>query len=84
MEELSFKVMKMGCSACVLKVTNALQGVPALEVVSVKLGQAVVRREPAVLSDEQVIAALRSAGYEATLEVRHGSANNAVSNACHV
>lgn len=84
MESVEFKVLKMGCSSCVAKVTRALSGVTSLEVVSVTPGHAVVRRDPALVNDEQVIAALKAAGYEATREVRHVTANSDAGSSCHV
>jgi P-type Cu+ transporter len=66
MEQVSFKVMKMGCSACVAKVTKALSNLPGVEVVNVTPGLAVVNRDPRTADDTAVIAALKGAGYEAS------------------
>lgn len=65
MEKVAFRVMKMGCSSCVQKVTKALTTVPGVEVLSVTPGLAVLNRSPDV-SDATVIAALKNAGYDAT------------------
>jgi copper chaperone CopZ len=75
MELAGFKVMKMGCQSCVKKVTAALRGVSGLDVVEVKPGSAVVRRDPTLAGDDRVIAALRAAGYEAYPEVRYADSN---------
>ena len=72
MEEVQFKVRKMGCEACVARVITALKSVTGVEVVSVKPGLAVVRREPTT-NDEQIVTAVKAAGYEATREVDHVS-----------
>lgn len=74
-EQAKFKVRKMGCQSCVNRVAAALRGVEGLEVVEVKPGLAVVRRDPAIAGDERTIEALRAAGYEAYPEVRHADSN---------
>ena len=73
MEQVVFKVKKMGCGACVTRVTTALRGVPGIEIVGVKPGHAVVRRDPAAVTDEQITSAIQAACYEATREVDHDS-----------
>lgn len=71
MEEITFNVMKMGCGACVARVTAALNDVAGVEVLNVRLGRAVVRRDPAAVTDQQITEALRAAGYPATREADH-------------
>ena len=74
MEQIQFKVKKMGCGACVTRVTAALNSVSGVEVVSVKPGYAVVRRDPAAVTDQQIMNAVQAAGYEATREADHAGA----------
>lgn len=73
MERVELKVKKMGCGACVARVTKALGAVPGVTVVSVEPGRAVVQRNPSLASDDLITTALRDAGYEATREASHAT-----------
>lgn len=53
----------MTCNNCVRHVRNALSSVPGLDVDDVSIGSAVVRFDPATVTEEQVLAAIREAGY---------------------
>lgn len=75
MDQVAFKVMKMGCGACVARVTSALNALANVEIVTVRPGRAVVRRESTLVSDAQIINALKAAGYDASLEERHDTAD---------
>lgn len=56
----------MGCDHCVAAVRAALETVNGVTVEGVEIGSAHVVTEPGVVSDEQVEAAIREAGYEPT------------------
>ena len=60
-----FKVQGMSCGHCVRAVTNAVQALDAAAQVQVDLASGEVRVESG-LSVEQVLAAIREEGYEAS------------------
>lgn len=68
---VQFAIEGMGCQSCVGRVRTALAGVDGVEVVDVRRGHAIVRREAEGNSGDgdAVIEALRAAGYPARREV---------------
>jgi copper chaperone len=67
MRELSLQVNGMSCGHCLKAVNGALSALPWLELGSVRIGGAELRYDPAVVTPEQVVAAVREAGYEAVV-----------------
>ncbi len=65
MRELTLQIDGMSCGHCLKAVNGALTGLAGLEVGSVRIGGAELRYDPAVIAPEQVVAAVREAGYEA-------------------
>jgi len=66
MKSLSLTIDGMSCGHCVSAVRRALEEMKAVQVESVAIGQATVRFDPGALGPEQVLAAVRDAGYQAT------------------
>jgi copper chaperone CopZ len=56
----------MSCGHCVARVTRALGALDGLEIENVRIGAADVRFDPARRSVDDIVAALRDAGYEAS------------------
>jgi copper ion binding protein len=63
-----FDVRGMHCQSCVGLVTDEVGDVDGVESVTVELanGRAVVRLDPDVASDADIVKAVREAGYEAS------------------
>jgi len=70
MTSLKLTVTGMHCGHCKMKVEKALQGVAGTLGVAVFLedGAAEVDYEPGTAAPEQYVAAVRAAGYQATLD----------------
>ena len=68
-ETIRFPVAGMTCNACVNRITRALRQVSGVTKVHVDLRSesVVVRREPALVSNAALAAAIAEAGYEANL-----------------
>jgi copper chaperone CopZ len=56
----------MSCGHCVARVTKALTGLEGLEVDNVRIGAAELRFDPTRRSIEDILEAVRDAGYEAS------------------
>ena len=69
-EIIRFPVAGMTCGSCVNRITRAVQKVEGVTRVTVDLRQetATVRREPALVSNAVLAAAVEGAGYQANLE----------------
>jgi copper chaperone len=67
MRELTLQIDGMSCGHCLNAVNGALTVLPGLEVGSVRIGGAELRYDPAVIAPEQVVAAVRGAGYPAVV-----------------
>ncbi len=67
-KEISLKVTGMTCMMCVKHVTEALENVPGVTRAEVTLSppRALVRYDPARASAGAMIAAVRTAGYDAS------------------
>jgi copper chaperone CopZ len=57
----------MSCGHCVARVTKTLGEIEGLEVDAVRIGVADLRFDPARRSLEDILEALRSAGYDASV-----------------
>ena len=68
-ETIRFPVAGMTCASCVNRITRALRKVDGVTKVSVDLRHetATVRREPALVSNAALAAAVAAAGYQADL-----------------
>ncbi len=69
-ETIRFPVAGMTCGSCVSRITRAVRRLDGVTKVDVDLrGEtATVRREPALVSNAALAAAVAEAGYEANLE----------------
>jgi P-type Cu+ transporter len=68
-EAIRFPVAGMTCSSCVSRITRAVRRLDGVTKVSVDLraGTATVRRDPALVSNAALAAAVANAGYAADL-----------------
>ncbi len=69
-ETIRFPIRGMTCTSCVNRITRALRKLDGVEKVEVDLHRetATVRRDPALVSNSVLSAAVAEAGYEADLE----------------
>jgi Cu+-exporting ATPase len=69
-ETIRFPVAGMTCGACVNRITRALRKLDGVTKVSIDLRRetTTVRREPALVSNAALAAAVAAAGYAADLE----------------
>ena len=69
-EEMVFTVRGMTCEGCVGTVTNAVEAVPGVTKADVSLekNEAVVTADPEEATAENIVAAIREAGYEAEVK----------------
>lgn len=69
LETIRFPVAGMTCGSCVNRITRAVRKLDGVTRVDVDLRRerATVRREPALVSDAALAAAVADAGYEADL-----------------
>jgi copper chaperone CopZ len=65
--EKTLKVSGMSCNACVRHITKALSGIQGLQIKGVDVGLARIAYDDAIVRDQAVIEAVRSAGYDAQL-----------------
>jgi copper chaperone len=66
MRSIRMTIGGMSCGHCVARVTRALGALDGLEIESVRIGAADLRFDPARRSVDDIVAALRDAGYEAS------------------
>lgn len=64
MSEVTLRIDGMHCGACVRRVTQALERIPRVEVLEVRIGAARLKTDDAALA----VAALAKAGYPAHSE----------------
>ncbi len=76
-QRLDLAVAGMTCGHCVRAVSNALNGLPGVEVDDVRIGRVSVRLEPGTVLPAALIQALREAGYPASLASGSGLGNGA-------
>ena len=69
-EQVSLAIGGMSCGHCVAAVTEALAGLPGVEVRQVAVGSASVGLDPRVTSRDRLVDAIREAGYEARVAAR--------------
>jgi copper chaperone len=69
METITLSIEGMSCGHCVAAVREALAELPGVEVEQVRVGAATVRLDGAHTAEsaESVLAAVRDAGYDATV-----------------
>jgi copper chaperone CopZ len=64
---IELNIAGMSCGHCVARVTKALSSLEGLEVDNVRIGVAEVRFDPARRSINDIMEAVRDAGYEASV-----------------
>ncbi len=69
-EIVRFPIAGMTCGSCVNRITRAIRKLDGVTKVTVDLGKetATVRREPALVSNAALAAAVAAAGYQADME----------------
>lgn len=67
MQTLNLTITGMSCGHCVARVTKALSAVDGLEVDAVRIGAAELRYDPERRSVDDILEAVRDAGYEPTV-----------------
>lgn len=65
---IKLSIAGMHCEACVRRVTNALSAVEGVRVGSVEVGSATVAMDPALVSPDQVAAAVNRIGFTAHVD----------------
>lgn len=58
----------MHCEACVRRVTSALQAMNGVELGSVEVGSASIAIDPAMISPEEITAAISRIGFSARID----------------
>ncbi len=66
--EKTYKIEGMSCGGCVNSLTRVLKAVPGIEPVKVEVGRAVLRFDPALITDDTIKAAVDRAGFEVIAE----------------
>jgi copper chaperone len=64
---VELSISGMSCGHCVARVTKALTALEGLQVENVRIGAAEVRFDPARRSIDDIVEAVRDAGYEASV-----------------
>lgn len=64
MQSVQLSIGGMSCGHCVARVTKTLGALDGLEVDNVRIGAAELRFDPARRSIDDILVALRDAGYE--------------------
>ena len=67
MQTLKLTITGMSCGHCVARVTKTLSAVDGLEVGAVRIGAAELRYDPERRSVDDILEAVRDAGYEPTV-----------------
>jgi copper chaperone len=67
MKSLHLQINGMSCGHCVARVTKALGALEGLEVDAVGIGAAELRFDPTRRSIDEIVGAVRDAGYEASV-----------------
>lgn len=65
MEPRELSISGMSCGHCIAAVRAALELVPGVEVIDVKVGKARVEFEPGTVTDRALLDAVEDAGYSA-------------------
>ncbi len=66
--EKTFNIEGMSCGGCVNSLTRVLKSVPGIEPVTIEVGRAVLRFDPALVTTDTVRAAVDRAGFELVAE----------------
>jgi copper chaperone len=64
MQTLNLTIGGMSCGHCVARVTKTLGEIDGLEVEAVRIGTAKLRYDPELRSVDEILEAVRDAGYE--------------------
>ena len=67
MRSVHVNITGMSCSHCVARVEKALGALEGLQVDAVRIGAAELRFDPSRRSIDDIVGALRDAGYEASV-----------------
>jgi copper chaperone CopZ len=67
MKPLTLTIGGMSCGHCVARVTKSLEAIDGLEVDAVRIGSAEVRFDPERRSIDDILEAVRDAGYEPSI-----------------
>ncbi len=68
MKSLGVEILGMTCEHCVRAVTEALRGVPGVEVRKVEIGSALVEYDPGRTTSEKIVEAITDEGYVASAQ----------------
>lgn len=66
--EKTYTIAGMSCGGCVNSLTRVLKSVPGIEPVTVEVGRAVLRFDPAQVTGDTIKAAVDRAGFEVIAE----------------
>jgi copper chaperone len=66
--EKTFAIEGMSCGGCVNSLTRVLKTVPGIEPVTVEVGRAVLRFDPALITADAIKAAVDRAGFQVVAE----------------
>jgi copper chaperone len=66
--EKTYKIEGMSCGGCVNSLTRVLKAVPGIEPVTVEVGRAVLRFDPALITADTIKAAVDRDGFEVIAE----------------
>ena len=67
MQTLNLTIQGMSCGHCVARVTKTLGAVDGIEIDAVRIGAAALRYDPERRSVDDILEAVRDAGYEPTV-----------------
>jgi copper chaperone len=67
MRSVHLNIVGMSCGHCVARVTKALGALEGLEIDTVRIGAAELRFDPTLRSIDEIVGAVRDAGYEASV-----------------
>jgi copper chaperone CopZ len=67
--QISLTISGMSCGHCLNAVNRALSALPGVQVGEVQIGRAELSYDPAVTDTEQIVDAVRLAGYESVVAI---------------
>ncbi|MGQ0714221.1 MAG: heavy-metal-associated domain-containing protein [Gemmatimonadaceae bacterium] len=67
MQSIALNIRGMSCGHCVARLSKTLNALDGLEVQDVRIGSAVLRFDPERRSPEEILDAVRDAGYEPSI-----------------
>lgn len=65
MNEITLQIDGMSCGHCVSQVRAALARIDGLQIREVKIGQATVTYDPNLIEADEIVEAVKEAGYDA-------------------